>query len=289
MSLAPPAPNPEPAAGQYDELERRLGYTFRNPGLLRLALTHPSVAHEQALPLQTNQRLEFLGDAVLQLVLTRELYESFPAFSEGPLTKARAKLVNRRSLAEQARNLGLGSHLILSRGEEMHHGRERPSALADTYESLLGAIFLDGGFEAAQRFVLRQFQGAFDGLAVIPLLENPKGELQELLQASSVEAPRYHVLSATGPDHDRLFECTVHHAGVELARGCGKSKKAAESEAALAALLKLRQAEGRSAMGPQAAATTDQQTGPPPAIGTPASAGSTVPATTDPETEPPTG
>ena len=169
----------------FNELQTRLGYTFREPGLLRLALTHPSVAHEQGLPLQTNQRLEFLGDAVLQLVLTCELYEKFPGFGEGPLTKARAKLVNRRSLAERARQLGLGRHLIVSRGEEISGGRERPSALADTLEALLGAIFLDGGFSVAREFILRQFLGAFGEVSVIPILENPKGELQELLQAYS--------------------------------------------------------------------------------------------------------
>ena len=223
------------------QLQAQLGYVFCEPGLLRLALTHPSVAHEQGLPVQTNQRLEFLGDAVLQLVLTRALYEKFPAVGEGPLTKARAKLVNRRSLAERARHLGLGRYLLLSRGEELSNGRERPSALADTFEALLGAIFLDGGFDAARDFILRQFLSAFGELSVIPILENPKGELQELLQAVSSEAPRYHVVSATGPDHDRIFECTVHHAGAELARGRGKSKKAAESEAALAALTKLRE------------------------------------------------
>ena len=122
----------------------------------------------------------------------------------------------------------------------MHGGRERPSALADAYEALLGAVFLDGGFGVARDVILRQFAGAFSGLNVIPTLENPKGELQELLQANSIEAPQYSVVSASGPDHDRLFECTVHHAGVELARGRGKSKKAAESEAALAALVMLR-------------------------------------------------
>jgi ribonuclease-3 len=229
------------AATGYDELQEQMGYVFRDPALLQLALTHPSVSHEQGAPLQTNQRLEFLGDAVLQLVLTRELYEKFPAVGEGPLTKARAKLVNRRTLAERARHLGIGRHLLLSRGEEMHGGRERPSALADTYEALLGAVFLDAGFEAARDFVLRQFQAAFGGLLVIPILENPKGELQELLQAVSPEAPQYHVVSVTGPDHDRRFECTVHHGGAELARGRGKSKKDAESEAALAALARLRE------------------------------------------------
>ena len=225
---------------QHEELQNQLGYTFRDARLLQLALTHPSVAHEQGAPAQTNQRLEFLGDAVLQLVLTRELYEKFPSFEEGPLTKARAKLVNRRTLAEHGRELGLGGHLILSRGEEMHGGRERASALADAFEALLGAIFLDGGFDVARAFILGRFRAAFGGLAGIPILENPKGELQELLQAVSSEAPEYHVASATGPDHDRVFECTVHHGGVELARGSGKSKKAAESEAALAALKSLR-------------------------------------------------
>ena len=127
-------------------------------------------------------------------------------------------------MADHGRRLGLGSNLILSRGEELHGGRERPSALADTFEALLGAIFLDGGFENARAFVLGQFLSAFGQLVVIPILENPKGELQELLQAISSEAPQYHVVSATGPDHDRVFECTVHHAGLELARGQGKSK-----------------------------------------------------------------
>src|SRR5436190_14941156 len=226
-------------------LQNRLGYVFRDEGLLRLALTHPSIAHEQGVAAQHNQRLEFLGDAVLQLALTRELYEKFPGSDEGPLTKARAKLVNRRTLAVHGRGLRLGECLILSRGEDLHGGRERPSALADTFEALLGAIFLDGGFDAAREFILGQFQDAFGGLLVIPVLENPKGELQELLQSVSSLAPHYHVATATGPDHDRVFECTVHHCGVELARGQGKSKKAAESEAALAALAIMRERKNR--------------------------------------------
>jgi ribonuclease-3 len=228
------------SVNDYGELQKALGYVFRDINLLQLSLTHPSVAHEQGAPVQHNQRLEFLGDAVLQVILTRELYEKFPMFGEGPLTKARAQLVNRRALAEKGRRLGLGGHLILSRGEESHGGRERGSALADTFEAVLGAIFLDGGFGAAQRFVLNHFQDAFGELSEIPILENPKGELQELLQAASSEAPQYRVISTTGPDHDPVFECTVHHAGVELARGRGKSKKAAESDAALAALRALR-------------------------------------------------
>lgn len=223
------------------DLEKELGRQFENAALLKQALTHPSVAHEQNAAIETNQRLEFLGDAVLQLVLTRHLYEQFPDFGEGPLTKARAKLVNSRTLAEQARQIGLGRHLILSRGEELSGGRDRVSSLADVYEALLGAVFLDGGFEVAREMILRHFGSALGHLEIEPTLDNPKGELQELLQEVSTEAPRYQLAAASGPDHDRIFECTVHHGGRELARGQGKSKKLAQSEAARAALARIRE------------------------------------------------
>jgi len=222
-----------------------MGYPFKEESLLRLALTHPSVAHESSGPIQHNQRLEFLGDAVLSLVLTRELYDRFPTLGEGPLTKARAQLVNRRTLAEEARRLALGTHLVLSHGEETTGGRERPSALADAYEALLGAIFLDGGFEAARTFILRRFLDGFGELTELPSLENPKGDLQEILQADSAEAPQYELTAVSGPDHDRVFECAVSHGDVELGRGSGKSKKAAESAAALAALEVLREQQAR--------------------------------------------
>lgn len=222
-------------------LQQRLGHHFRDEAWLRLALTHPSVAHEAGAEMQHNQRLEFLGDAVLGLVLSRALYEKFPEAEEGPLTKSRAKLVNRKALAEHARRISLGAHLVLSRGEETSGGRNRDSALADAFEALLGAIFLDGGFDAAREFILREFANDFVALAEISEIENPKGELQELLQAKSPNAPEYKILSATGPDHNREFECAVLHDGVELAHGRGKSKKAAESDAALAALKKLRE------------------------------------------------
>ena len=218
-----------------------LAYQFRDETLLRLALTHPSVAHESGMATAHNQRLEFLGDAVLGLVVTQKLYQQFPELDEGPLTKARAKLVNRQALAQRARLLGLGAHLILSRGEEMSGGRDRESALADAYEALLGAIFLDGGFDAAREFILQEFASAFGELPALSLIENPKGELQELLQARSPQAPEYQTVQIAGTDHDPLFECAVYHEGAELARGRGKSKKAAESDAALAALEKLRE------------------------------------------------
>jgi ribonuclease-3 len=222
-------------------LHQRLGYQFRDVNLLRLALTHPSVAHESGKEIEHNQRLEFLGDAVLGLILSRALYEKFPDSDEGPLTKSRAKLVNRKTLAEHARSLNLGAHLVLSHGEENSGGRERASALADAFEALLGAIFLDRGFDAAREFILREFADDFTALEEISGIDNPKGELQELLQAKSPNAPEYQILSASGPDHDRNFECAVLHDGTELARGSGKSKKAAESDAALAALKKLRE------------------------------------------------
>lgn len=222
-----------------DEIQTRLGYRFQNGALLTLALTHPSVAQETG-NAQHNQRLEFLGDSVLGLVVARELYHRFPSFGEGPLTKARAHLVNGSSLAEHGRRVDLGSHLILSRGEETSGGRQRATALADAFEALLGAMFLDGGMETVREFILREFAEDLAGLNLTPGIENPKGELQELLQEQSTESPQYDLLSATGPDHDRIFECVVTHGGQELGRGKGKSKKAAESEAALAALEKLR-------------------------------------------------
>jgi len=228
------------SVSDFNALQTRIEYQFRDISLLRLALTHPSVAHEQGRLIHHNQRLEFLGDAVLGLVLTRELYDKFPMVSEGPMTKARAQMINRRTLAEQARRIELQNDLILSRGEEANLGRSRASALADGFEALIGAVFVDGGFDAARAFVLRSFREAFGELTSIPTLENPKGELQEILQAKSPDAPQYVVTGETGPDHDRDFECIVTHSGIELGRGRGKSKKAAESEAAVAALKTLR-------------------------------------------------
>ena len=225
----------------FEKLQIDLGYTFQNVGLLRLALTHPSIGHELGPAVETNQRLEFLGDSVLGLVLTTELYERFSKFSEGPLTKARAQMVNSRALGHQAKRINLGAHLILSRGEQANLGRGRTSALSDAFEAVIGAIFLDGGYDAAREFVLRSFREAFGELNVIPNLENPKGELQELLQARSPHAPEYEVISVNGPEHDRDFECVVRHEGVELGRGAGKSKKLAESVAAAAALIAFKQ------------------------------------------------
>jgi ribonuclease-3 len=225
------------------ELQVRLGHRFQDVELLEMALTHPSLGAIPGSAVRDNQRLEFLGDAVLQLVLTDELYRRFDSASEGPLTTARAHLVNRRTLSERARALSLGDYLRVSRGEEASGGRQRASALADALEAILGAIYLDGGLEAARAVVVGQFSNVFGGLEAMPSLDNPKGELQEWLQAESNESPDYRVESVTGPDHDRRFECTVIHRGVELGRGRGRSKKEAEGQAALMALRPFRERE----------------------------------------------
>lgn len=227
--------------GDLRELQEQLQYAFRDERLLGLALTHPSVAHEAKQAAQNNQRLEFLGDAVLQLVLSRELYQRHPGAGEGGLTKARARLVNRRFLAEQGRQMGLGRYLTLGRGEEMHGGRERPSALADAFEAVLGAMFLDGGLRVAEEFVLRRLALAIESLSGLSEADNPKGELQEVLQGGAEAPPQYRIEATSGPDHAREFECAVYHRSVELGRGTGKSKKEAESQAALAALRSLGQ------------------------------------------------
>jgi ribonuclease-3 len=233
-----------------DQLETDLGYKFKNRSLLVLALTHPSIAHEAGVGhlQQHNQRLEFLGDAVLQLVVTGELYEKFSGYGEGPLTQARAQMVNRTALAGHARHLKLGTYLILSRGEESTGGRTRTSTVADAFEAMIGAVYLDAGFDVARELILRLFHESFGVITELPNLDNPKGELQELLQATSPEPPRYEQVAATGPDHDRQFETAVWHGGRELARGMGRSKKVAESAAAFAALEKLKAQRSSRAM-----------------------------------------
>ena len=226
-----------PARGPFQE---QLGYSFKQPDLLKLALTHPSVSHEKGKTLANNQRLEFLGDAVLQLVISAELYKQFPDRDEGALSKACARLVNREALAERAMEISLSTELVLSRGEEKNNGRERPSALADAFEALIGAIYLDGGFTQAKKFIRTRFKDVLAGADTGRHTGNPKGELQEILQGKNAVSPDYRLLEMEGPDHDRSFICAVRHSGRELARGSGKSKKTAEMAAARAAIEALR-------------------------------------------------
>src|SRR5260221_200280 len=182
-------------------LERRLKYKFRNPLLLAEALTHPSLGHETQRHHFDNQRLEFLGDAVLQLIFTEWLFDHFPNFSEGQLTKMRSGLVSREGLKMHAERLGLGHHLMMGRGEETSGGRHRTSALADAYEALIGAIYLDSDYVTARRIVLTEAREDLETLEVDPPDQNPKGQLQELLQAISPVSPVYPIVSAEGPEH----------------------------------------------------------------------------------------
>ena len=227
---------PSDTDAHMNPLERRIGYKFRNSLLLAEAPTHPSLSFERKTFHFDNQRLEFLGDAVLQLVVTHHLYRLFPAFSEGQMTKLRSRIVSREGLKKHAVALGLGDYLMLGRGEEANDGRGRASTLADAFEALVGAIYLDSDLETVRRFVLRVAGEELGALAREPGEHNPKGELQETLQSISPLSPAYEVVSETGPDHHKEFICRVLWEGKELGRGSGQSKKQAEINAAVDAL-----------------------------------------------------
>jgi ribonuclease-3 len=221
-------------------LQQTIGHNFKNPRLLQEALTHPSLAHEKGAHTHGhNQRLEFLGDAVLQLLLTDHIYQLHPNASEGQLTQIRAHLANRHTLHRQALAINLGDHLLLGKGEESSGGRQRPSNLADAFEALLGAIYLDGGIRAARKFVRRQFRQELRAVRTAAPRHNPKGHLQELLQARSSANPQYRVIHESGPDHNKHFVAVVEWEGREIGRGTGSSKKLAEVAAAQAALADL--------------------------------------------------
>ncbi len=217
-------------------LESRIQYKFRNSLLLAEALTHPSLAYESQRPHFDNQRLEFLGDAVLQLVVTEALFKLFPSAPEGHLTKLRSRVVSRRALARFAMVIHLGDYVLLGKGEESTGGRRRLSTLADAFESLIGAVYLDSGQDAAKQLILRLFEVEIEGMVTSPDERNPKGELQECLQAIHPLAPVYRIVSESGPDHRRVFQAEVVWQDEILANGKGKSKKEAEARAAAEAL-----------------------------------------------------
>jgi ribonuclease III len=221
---------------QVNPLEERIGYKFRNALLLAEALTHPSLRHETHRAHFDNQRLEFLGDAVLQLVITEHLYGYFTAEAEGKLTKLRARLVSREALAVHAAAIELGKHLMMGRGEEASGGRSRNSTLADAFEALVGAIYLDSDLATARQFILAQSATELAQLFEEPVDVNPKGQLQELLQAISPRSPAYEVMSQIGPEHAKTFIVRALWEGIELGQGTGKSKKQAETAAAMEAM-----------------------------------------------------
>ena len=211
-------------------LMNTLGYQFKNPALLKRALTHPSMGAED------NQRLEFLGDAVLQYIMSYILYHTHPKDREGSLTHLRALLVCEAALSQVARNLHVGEALIMDKGEALTGGRDKPSVLCDAMEAILAAAYLDGGLDAARGIIQRHWPRPEE---VHRPMQDSKGALQEHLQKDGGDAPTYAILAQDGPPHDRTFEAAVYRYGTELARGSGKTKKQAEQAAALAALEKL--------------------------------------------------
>jgi ribonuclease-3 len=218
---------------ELSELEEKINYTFKDKGLLNESLTHASsVTFDGELQ---NERLEFVGDAVLDLVIAGALFEMYPDKDAGWLTQVRASLVNEESLQKKADEIDLGSYLIVGKAEEVGGGRAKPSILAGAYEALLGAILLDGGYEAVESFILVSFSGELK-FKEDHDPKDYKSRLQERLQKSSMPMPVYKIISTSGPDHKKIFVCSVSVEGKELGRGSGSSKKEAELEAAKDAL-----------------------------------------------------
>jgi ribonuclease-3 len=224
------------------ELESLLGHQFRDPRWLHQALMHSSRIPERAAcePAESNEKLEFLGDAVLELIVSEELVRAFPDWSEGQLSKSRARLVNATAISLSAQRLGVGKYLLLGRGEEKTGGRAKPALLADAYEALIAAVYLDGGLEAARGFVRRSLvEGEISVEAERLGHTDHKSALQEFLQSRGMTPGAYHVIAETGPDHQKTFRVEVRIGGQVTAIGCGRTKKEAEQSAAIAALIQL--------------------------------------------------
>lgn len=221
-----------PKPQELPKLQETIGYTFADSNLLRLALTHPSVTHNRPDSGENNQRLEFLGDAVLQLCVTEELYSRFPDKDEGDLTQMRVSLVCGETLAEAAQSIGLGRYLYFDIGEEKSGGRDKPSVLADAMEALIAAVYLDGGLEAAKslcELVLRDY-------SKVRIVHNWKSQLQEFEQRNGRESPVYHIVAEEGLPHERVFHAEAWLSGVKRGEGKGYSKKEAEQDAARSVL-----------------------------------------------------
>jgi ribonuclease III len=218
-------------------LQNKIGIVFNTPAILELALVHSSYINENPTRAhESNERLEFLGDAVLGLVIAESLYQEYPLSPEGELTRLRSALVRRETLAEIARSINLGEFLLLGHGEEAGGGRDKPVNLAGAFEALVAAIYLDMGLAAAADFILTLFGSEMYKQAHHGAVTDYKSKLQEIMQAERQFTPEYLLVSATGPDHDRQFTVEVKIGDSVLGQGKGKSKKAAEMEAARIAL-----------------------------------------------------
>jgi ribonuclease-3 len=227
---------------EFETLQQAIGYRFRDRGLLEHAMTHTSRANEDVSGgMVDNESMEFLGDALLGFVVADMLFRDFPRFDEGQKSKTKAAVVSTATLAKQAERLQLGDHLLLGRGEEKTGGRRKQALLADTYEALIAAMYLDGGIEHARAFIVREFTPLLDEVRRDGVAgQDYKSALQELLQSRDLPLPGYRLVGTAGPDHRKLFEIEVGVRGEPLASATGASKKEAEQEAARAALEKLK-------------------------------------------------
>jgi len=222
-----------------DKAQNIIGYHFNDLSLLSLALTHRSFTSTSVEIDESNERMEFVGDSVLGLVIAHQLFDDHPDWREGELTKVKALLVNETTLSDIGMEIGLNQHIFLSAEEEKSGGAERPSIVSDAVESVIAAIYLDGGFEAAKKFVLEQIYSRKADVRADSSQRNYKGELLELVQGRGESMPRYDVVSQTGPDHEKTFNVVVSINGRALGSGIGSSKKEAEQKAAAEALERL--------------------------------------------------
>ena len=218
-------------------MESFLEYKFNNDKLIETALTHSSYAHESKHgDIENNERLEFLGDAVLELVISSFIFDKFPELPEGELTKLRASVVCESSLAKKAKEIGIGDRIKLGKGEENTGGRYRDSILADAFEAVIGAIYLDGGIESAGKYIIEIMEESIFHMLKIFRMSDCKTYLQEIVQKYSREPIEYLIVDESGPAHNKLFVVNIFHNGKILGKGSGKSKKEAEQNAALDAV-----------------------------------------------------
>lgn len=224
---------------RFSELEEKIGYHFNKKERLMRALMHTSYSNEHRMgKLDNNERLEFLGDAVLEVISSDHLYRKYPDYPEGKLTRLRASLVCEQTLALCSREIDLGSYLLLGKGEAATGGRNRDSIVSDAMEAVIGAIYLDGGFENAEKFIKRFI---LNDIEKKQLFYDSKTILQELIQSEHKDQLVYELLKEEGPDHDKQFTTRVMIGEKELGRGRGRTKKASEQEAAYQAILKLKE------------------------------------------------
>ena len=223
------------------ELENKLNLEFNKKKLLERAITHKSFSNENSnLKLRDNERLEFLGDSVLSIVISTYIFKHFPDYPEGELAKMRSVIVSEPVLAIKARSLDLGKYLLLGKGEEFSGGRQRDSILADTVEAVIAAIYIDMGIEVVQKFIISIFEEIINDVEQGNFIQDYKTILQEIIQKDSIDRPLYIVVKENGPDHDKVFTVEARHQEKVLGVGKGSSKKEAEQRAAKLALKKLR-------------------------------------------------